>query len=163
MESNVAKLRSALASFGSKSDNERLDDILNELKDASLPNPRDEPLTHTIVRSICQEVEAACREAGVSLRAGVAYGASPTLEINAEQYPVPTTGTSVVELSVGFINFCSHLSKVISMSLIHDNSSEAMHVRYDSIEILNKIRSGYRDLKIFGWNCSARMPTAMGQ
>jgi hypothetical protein len=68
-ESNVAKLRSALASFGSQSENERLDDRLNELKDVSLPNPRDEPLTHTIVRSICQEVEAACREAGVSARA----------------------------------------------------------------------------------------------
>ena len=147
MDSNVAKLRSALASLGPNSENERLDDILHELEDVSLPNPRDEPLTHTIIRSICQEVETACREAGVPLRGGVAYGASPTLEINAEQHLVPTTGTSVVELSVGLINFCSHLSKVMSMSLIHDSSPEFMHVRSDSSEILKKIGQD-RELKM---------------
>jgi hypothetical protein len=102
-------------------------------------NPRDEPITHTIVRNVCEEVETACREAGVPLRGGVSYGVSPTLDLNAEQHPVPTTGTSVVELTFGFIAFCSHLSKAMSLSLSHEDTGDSVQIDFDSSEVLKKI------------------------
>lgn len=140
IQSNLVKLRSSIAHLGSNSEKDLFDNLPSELVNTPLPNPRDEPLTHTIVRTICAEVEAACLEAGVPLRGGVAHGVSPTFDINAEQHQVPTTGTSVVELSFGFIAFCSHISKAMSRSLLHKVIEGSVQVGYDSTEILKQIR-----------------------
>lgn len=98
-------------------------------------------MTRLIVRSICQRVETACREVGVPLRGGVAYGVSPTFELIAEQHPVPTTATSVIELSSGFINFCSHLSKAMSLSLLHENTGDSVRIDSAPSEVLKRIGS----------------------
>lgn len=143
---NSAKLEEFISTLGPNPAKELLEEVRVELENTPLPNPRDEPFTHRIVQELCNEVESACRETGVPLRGGIAYGVSPTFAVNAEQHPVPTTETSTIELSAGFISFCSHLSKVMSLSLSHEFVEGSVEVTYSSEEILKKIGSD-ADLK----------------
>ncbi len=85
-------------------------DLKNRLESAYLPSPNDDPLTHSLMQMLCEQIEGACKALGVSLGSGIAYGATPALEIAAERYAVPLTDASVVSLSSGFITFCSHVS-----------------------------------------------------
>jgi len=108
------------------------DSLLNalqaEVESIELTNPRDEPFTHAIVKKLCEEVEASCKEYGVSLRSGVAFGVAPTFELSAERYPVHFTEASVVTVSAGLISFCSHVSKVISLSLLCEPDGGAFRI-----------------------------------
>lgn len=135
---NSAVLQEFISTLGLSNGNALLDEMQLELENLPLPNPRDEPFTHQIIESLCHEVEAACREAGVPLRGGIAYGVAPTFELTAEQHPVPTTETSIVQLSAGFISFCSHLSKAMSMSLSHELVG-SVKVTYNAEDALKRI------------------------
>ena len=135
------KLEEFISTLGANARKELLDEMHVELEATPLPNPRDEPFTHRIVQELCNTVESACRRAGVPLRGGVAYGVSPTFAPNAEQHPVPTTGTSVVELSAGLISFCSHLSKAPSWSIPHQSVENSLKLDHQPAEVLRRIGS----------------------
>ena len=136
---NSAVLQAFISTLGLSNRNDLLDQMQVELGNLSLPNPRDEPFTHQIIKSLCHEAEVACREAGVPLRGGIAYGVAPTFELTAEQHPVPTTETSIVQLSAGFISFCSHLSKAMSLSLSHELVEGSVKVTYNAKNALKNI------------------------
>jgi hypothetical protein len=138
---NSAKLEEFISTLGPNARKELVDEVGVELENTPLPNPRDEPFTHRIVQELCIEVESACQKAGIPLRGGIAYGVSPTFDLNAEQHPVPTTETSVVELSAGFISFCSHLSKVMAMSLPHEVVEGSIKLSHVADEVLERIWS----------------------
>jgi hypothetical protein len=135
------KLEEFISTLGANARKELLDEMHVELEATPLPNPRDEPFTHRIIQELCNTVESACRRAGVPLRGGVAYGVSPTFAPNAEQHPVPTTGTSVVELSAGLISFCSHLSKALSWSIPHQSVENSLKLDHQPAEVLKRIGS----------------------
>lgn len=66
--------------------------IVEELRKAvdaaELFSPYDEPLTRTIIKHFCEEIETACHELGIPLRSGVAYGSTTSLETEAARYSV---------------------------------------------------------------------------
>jgi hypothetical protein len=98
--------------------------LRNELESTPLEGPRDEPFTHWIIKALCQEIEDACQVLGIPLRSGVSYGSSPSLELEAARYAVHFADSSVITLSAGFISFCSHLSKLVALSLIHESTAD---------------------------------------
>ena len=118
-----------------------LTEFKQELERTPLPSPHDDPFTQPIVRVLCQEVENACQILGVPLRSGVAYGSTPTLDISAEQITVPLTDASVVSLSQGFITFCSHVSKVFSLSLPHEADGDRLKVSFQPKLVVARIGS----------------------
>jgi hypothetical protein len=135
------KLEEFASTLGPNFGKDLLEEMQVELESTSLPNPRDEPFTHRIVQELCNAVESACRKAKIPLRGGIAFGVSPTFDLNAEQHAVPTTETSIVQLSAGFISFCSHLSKAMAMSIPHESTGDAMKLDYNPDEVLKRIGS----------------------
>jgi hypothetical protein len=70
------------------------------------------------------------------------------LEIEAARYPVHFTDSSVISLSMGFILFCSDLSKVFALSLAHEKLGSGLKVVTESSLVYAKIGSD-RDLKYY--------------
>jgi hypothetical protein len=95
---------------------------------------------------LSEQIEDACRALGVSLGSGVAYGATPALDITAERHAVPLADASVVSLSSGFITFCSHVSKAFSLSLPHEARDGVPVVSFDPKLVLARISSS-EDIK----------------
>jgi hypothetical protein len=116
-------------------------DFKRELENTPLPTPHDDPLTQSVVRMLCEEVENACQVLGIPLGSGVAYGSTPVLEISAERYAVPLTDASVISLSSGFITFCSHVSKVFSLSLPHEADGDRLKVSFEPKLVIARIGS----------------------
>ncbi len=123
-----------------------VEDLKKEVGAIELVSPHDEPLTRTILKSLCEEVEAACQEQGISLRSGVAYGSTASMTAEAARYPVFFTEASVITFSLGFICFCSHASKLIAMSLPHDADGNSIHVCFDLDSVFAHINAN-KDLK----------------
>ena len=124
--------------------------IVEELKATvgatELISPHDEPLTRSIMKSLCEEIEGACRGLGVPLRSGVAYGSTASMETEAARYPVFFTEASIITFSLGFISFCSHASKLIAMSLPHRIVDKGVHVFFEVESVFEHINSN-QDLK----------------
>jgi hypothetical protein len=118
------------------------------LDSTPLPSPYDDPLTHTVVRLRCEEIEEACRGLEIPLRSGVAFGSTSSLRPDAELHPVPLTGASVVSLSSGFITFCSHISKAFSLSLLHEVDRQEIKVSCNPKLVLARIGES-EDLKMY--------------
>jgi hypothetical protein len=116
------------------------------LEDTPLSTPHDDPLTQSVVRMLCEEVENACRALGIPLRSGIAFGSTSALHINAERYSVPLTEASVLSLSSGFITFCSHVSKAFSMSVLHEADDHEIRVSCNPKLVIAKIGAS-EDLK----------------
>jgi hypothetical protein len=135
-------------SWSKFADDSFIETFQNELEQINLKNPRDEPFTYAIVKGLCEEIESACREFGITLRSGVSFGVAPTFELTAERYPVHFTETSVITLSAGLISFCSHLSKVMSLSLICEPANGALSFCNEPKQVFTKIGSD-PDLKKF--------------
>jgi|SRR5271157_270790 len=112
-----------------------------ELEAVPLPSPHDEPFTHSIVHMLSQQIEDACRELGIPLLSGVAYGSSSALDVSAAQYGVPLTDASVISLSTGFITFCSSISRMLSLSLPHEADGDRLKVTFNPGLVLAKIES----------------------
>ena len=112
-----------------------------ELEAVPLPSPHDEPFTHSIVHMLSKQIEDACRELGVQLHSGVAYGSSSALDVSAAQYGVPLTDASVVSLSTGFITFCSSISRMLSLSLPHERDGNRLKVTFNPGLVLAQIES----------------------
>ena len=113
-----------------------------ELEAVPLPSPHDEPFTHSIVHMLSKQIEDACRELGIPLHSGVAYGSSATLEVASPfQWGVPLTDASVISLSTGFITFCSSISRMISLSLPHEPDGDRLRVTFSPELVLAKIES----------------------
>ena len=73
-------------SWGAGKDHTQLQVRLREeLQTVPLVTPYDEPLTHSVMRELCMEVETTCTKLGIPLRSGVAYGADPSMEIDASR------------------------------------------------------------------------------
>lgn len=124
------------------SDRENLrSNLFDEIETSALPNPRDDGFTHKIMQHHCEEVESACRRAEIPLRGGVSYGVSPTVDLNAERHAVPTTETSVVQVTAGFILFCSHLSKALALSMPHKLVGELMSLDSSPEEVMKRVGS----------------------
>jgi len=120
-----------------------------ELAAVPLPSPHDEPFTHSIVHMLSQQIEGACRELGIPLHSGVAYGSSATLEVVSPfQWGVPLTDASVISLSTGFITFCSSISRMISLSLPHERDGDRLRVTFSPELVLAKIESS-ADLRTY--------------
>jgi hypothetical protein len=117
-----------------------------ELEAIALPTPHDDPFTHSIMRMLCEEVENAFQVLGIPLRSGVAYGSTAALEITAERYAVQLTDASIISLSAGCIAFCSHVSKVFSLSLPHEADGDKLKVTFQPKLVLTRIGSS-DDLK----------------
>lgn len=111
-----------------------------------LVSPYDEPLTRTILKSLCEEIEGACHELGIPLRSGIAYGSNASMETEAARYPVFFTEASVITFSIGFISFCSHASKLIARSLPHKPAAKGFHVFFDVESVFEHINAN-EDLK----------------
>jgi hypothetical protein len=91
---------------------------------------------------LSRQIEDACRELGIPLRGGVAYGSSATLEVVSPfQYGVPLTDASVISLSTGFITFCSGISRMISLSLPHEPDGDRLKVTFNPELVLARIES----------------------
>jgi len=123
------------------SDSTLVDRLREELEGIPLINPRDEPFTHAIMKTLCEEVETACGALGIPLHSGVAYGSSPTLDVDAARYAVHFTDASVITLSAGFISFCSHISKMFSLSLLHEPQGKMFSVCFKPSRVFAKIGS----------------------
>jgi len=106
-----------------------------------LPSPHDEPFTHSIVHMLSQQIEDACRELGIPLRSGVAYGSNSALNVSATEYGVPLTDASVISLSTGFITFCSSISRMLSLSLPHEADGDRLKVNFSPELVLANIES----------------------
>lgn len=112
-----------------------------ELAAVPLVTPHDEPFTHSIVHMLSQEIECACRELGIPLHSGVAYGSTAELEVSANKYGVHFTQASVITLSTGFITFCGSISKLFALSLPHERDGDRLHVSFGPDLVLARIRS----------------------
>jgi len=117
-----------LARGSSDKASHRIDEMQHYLQSLTLPNPRDEPFTYAIVTELCEQIEATCAELKIPLHSGVAFGSDPDVNLEASLFPVPFTDASVITLSGGFISFCSHISKVIAQSLIHERKGELIGI-----------------------------------
>jgi hypothetical protein len=135
-------------SWDGRVDDSLLKTLQAEVEAIKLTNPRDEPFTHAIVKKLCEEIEESCKEFGISLRSGVSFGVAPTFELSAERYPVHFAESSVVTISAGLISFCSHISKVISLSLICEPDAGKFRICNEPKRIFAKIGSD-TDLKRF--------------
>jgi hypothetical protein len=140
------KLEEFMSTLGLGAGRNLIGNLLDELGAKVVPNPRDDPFTHKIIQDMCTEVESACRRAGVPLRGGVSYGVSPTFAVNAEMHAVPTTETSVVQVSAGFLLFCSHLSKAVSQSIPHELVGDVVSLDSDPSMVMKRV-AGDADLK----------------
>ena len=116
-----------------------VESVRRYLEGVTLVNPYDDLLTHSIMQTLCKEVEEACKNLGIALRSGVAYGSTKSLEVEAARYPVHFTEASVISLSKGFILFCSDVSKVFALSLPHDGEGEMVKVIVESSPVYAKI------------------------
>jgi len=110
-----------------------LEDLQRELESGSLPSPHDDALFHAIVRHLGRSVEQVCSGWGLPVDK-IALGVSSDGVLEAARHAVPTTDASVVSISAGMILFCSHLSKVMALSLPH-----RMNVGQDRIEISHEV------------------------
>jgi hypothetical protein len=117
-----------------------------ELAAVPLVTPHDDPFTHAVVHMFSQQIECACRELGIPLYSGVAYGSTPELEVSANKYGVHFTQASVVTLSIGFITFCNSISGLIALSLPHERHGNELRVSFAPTLVLPKIRAD-ADLK----------------
>jgi hypothetical protein len=131
----------SVTSGGLGDGHEVVNDVLRYLEGVTLVNPYDDLLTHSIMQTLCKEVEEACKNLGIALRSGVAYGSTKSLEVEAARYPVHFTEASVISLSKGFILFCSDVSKVFALSLPHDGEGETVKVVVESSPVYAKIGS----------------------
>lgn len=120
--------------------------LKKEIAETDLVSPYDEPLTRTILKILCEEVETACHELGIPLRSGVAYGSTASMATEAARYPVFFTEASVISFSLGFLSFCSHASKLIATSLPHESVGTSFRIRFDVDSVFAHINSG-KDLK----------------
>jgi hypothetical protein len=123
-----------------------VEELQKEIAATKLISPYDEPLTRTIMKSLCEEVETACDELQIPLRGGVAYGSTPSLVTEAARYPVFFTEASIVTFSLGFISFCSHASKLIAMSLPHERIDTTVYAGFGVDAVLAHINAS-EDLK----------------
>jgi hypothetical protein len=112
-----------------------------ELGAIPLPSLHDDPLTYSLVHMLSRQIEDACRELGVPLHSGVAYGSNASLEVSAQQTGVLTTDASVVSLSTGFITFCSSISRMFSLSLPHEADGGRLRVSFNPQLVLANIES----------------------
>jgi hypothetical protein len=118
------------------------DQFKEELAAVPLPSPHDEPLTHSVVHMLSQQIESACRDLGIPLHSGVAYGSTAALELASPfQCGVPLTDASVISLSTGFITFCSSISRMISLSLPHERDGDRFSFTFSPELVLAKIDS----------------------
>jgi len=117
-----------------------------ELAAVPLTTPHDEPFTHSIVHMLSQQIESACRELEIPLHSGVAYGSTAELEVSANKYGVHFTQASVVTLSIGFVTFCSSISRLFALSLPHERNGDRLRVTFAPEAVLARIRADY-DLK----------------
>jgi hypothetical protein len=145
MDENPERLAKIIsASWGPNADHTELRARLREvLQTTPLVTPHDEPFTHTIMRNLCEEIERTCTELGIPLRSGVAYGADPSVEIDATRYAVQFTDASVISLSRGFIRFCNHTSKMLALSAPHNPMPDGgtFEVCFDPDQVFNKVQS----------------------
>jgi len=118
-----------------------VEDLRTSVAATELVSPYDEPLTRTIMKSLCEEVEGACRELEIPLRSGVAYGTTPSMGTEAARYSVFFTEASIITFSLGFISFCSHASKLIAMSLPHKPAHNGFHVLFDVDDVFEHINA----------------------
>jgi hypothetical protein len=125
---------------------EIVENIKQEIAATELISPHDEPITRTIMKKLCTEVETACHELNIPLRSGVAYGSTDSMEVEAARYSVFFTEASVITFSVGFINFCSHASKLIAISLPHEPVGELFHIYLEIDSVFSHINAN-KDLK----------------
>lgn len=114
-----------------------------ELAAVPLVTPHDEPFTHSIVHMLSQQIEGACRDLQIPLHSGVAYGSTAELEVSASKYGVHFTEASVVTLSIGFVTFCSSISRLFALSLPHERNGDRLRVSFAPELVLAKIRTDY--------------------
>jgi hypothetical protein len=116
--------------------------FMEELAAVPLPSPHDESLTYAIVRMLSMQIEDACRQLSIPLHSGVAYGSNATLDIGSPfQHGVPLTDASVISLGVGFITFCSSLSRMFSLSFPHEPDGNRLRISFAPDLVLAKIES----------------------
>jgi hypothetical protein len=123
-----------------------VESINREVAATELISPYDEPLTRTIMKKLCEELETACHELSIPLRSGVAYGSTGSMEVEAARYSVFFTEASVITFSVGFLNFCSHASKLVAISLPHEPVGELFRIYLDINRVFSHINAN-KDLK----------------
>ncbi len=123
-----------------------VESLKKEVAATELASPHDEPLTRTILKNLCEEVEAACHEQGIPLRSGVAFGSTASMATEAARYPVFFTEASVITFSLGFLSFCSHASKLIAMSLPHKPAGTSFRIYFDIDSVFAHINAN-KDLK----------------
>jgi hypothetical protein len=113
-----------------------------ELATVPLPSPHDDPLTHSIVHMLSQQIEVACQELKIPLHSGVAYGSNASLEAASPfQLGVPLTDASVISLSTGFITFCSSISRMFALSLLHERDGDQLKVSFAPETVLGRLSS----------------------
>ena len=106
-----------------------------------LSSPHDEPFTHSIVSMLSQQVEDACRTLAIPLYSGVAYGSSAALEVSATKCGVPFADSSIVTISVGFLTFCSSISRMLCLALPHEPDGNRVKVSFAPEIVLAKLES----------------------
>jgi len=114
-----------------------------ELAAVPLVTPHDDPFTHAVVHMFSQQIECACRDLGIPLYSGVAYGSTPELAVSANKYGVHFTQASIVTLSIGFVTFCSSISRLIALSLPHERHGEQLRVSFAPKLVMAKIRADF--------------------
>jgi hypothetical protein len=117
------------------------EEVRKRIAAVPLPGPYDEPLTHSMVHMLSQQIEAACQDLRIPLHSGVAYGSSASLRVSAEQTGVLMTDASVISLSTGFLTFCSSISRVISLSLPCELDGDRLDITFSPELVLAKIES----------------------
>jgi hypothetical protein len=123
-----------------------VEELRKEVAATELLSPHDEPLTRTILKNLCEEVETVCNELRIPLRGGVAYGSNASLTTEAARYPVFFTEASIITCSLGFLSFCSHASKLIAVSLPHEPVGTSFQVHFDVDSVFAHINAT-KDLK----------------
>lgn len=106
-------------------------ELRTRLKQVELVTEDDEPFSRSIVEGLCRDIEKVCLQRNIPLHGGVARGIVESLSIDATLHPAPFSETGVLSLSRGFIVLCSHLSKLLAITLVIDRQEEFIRVNFD--------------------------------
>lgn len=79
--------------------------------------PFDDINVYVILWRVVEEIETACRAAGLQIGPGVVVGTTPELGLDAKQVGVMTTAVSIISVSMAFPSFCNQISKGLALTL----------------------------------------------
>jgi len=93
------------------------------------------------MENICRPIEEALVALKIPLKTGVAYGTVWEAGVNAAQYKVPLTDTSVINVNFPLFSFCSMMSKATALLLPHNATEAGSFVSFDLQYIGRKLQS----------------------